>query len=186
MTTSCARCGKAIRNKKGSLPPGRSTCQSCRRVIREQRKADRQAALIERREAAARRRALPKPVKILAPKVCPVCKETFVPWRTTQVYCTPEHRELRAHKSGPKSSPASRGYGAAHNRERAKWKPRVEAGHATCCLCGEPIKPGSKWHLDHTPDRSGYRGVAHASCNTSDGATRGNRARAHTSRRWNL
>jgi hypothetical protein len=35
---------------------------------------------------------------------------------------------------------------------------------------------GQKLHLDHTEDRTGYRGFAHASCNVLDGARRGGEA----------
>jgi hypothetical protein len=28
---------------------------------------------------------------------------------------------------------------------------------------------GQQWHLDHNDDRTGYRGPAHARCNTSAG-----------------
>ena len=39
-------------------------------------------------------------------------------------------------------------------------------------------------HLGHTDDKQAYRGLEHAHCNTSDGATRGNRMRvtAHCER----
>ena len=68
---------------------------------------------------------------------------------------------------------------------RARWRPIVNGGGATCCLCHEPIVPGTPWDLDHTPDRRGYRGVAHAHCNRSDGALRGNAKRKlRTSRAW--
>jgi hypothetical protein len=50
----------------------------------------------------------------------------------------------------------------------------VEAGCASCCRCGYPIEPGTRWHLDHTEDRTGYRGVAHARCNLKAAAERGN------------
>lgn len=54
------------------------------------------------------------------------------------------------------------------------WKPGDP-----CARCGQPmlyrwlIKPdGSRvtaLHLDHTDDRSGYRGLSHATCNLRDG-----------------
>lgn len=50
---------------------------------------------------------------------------------------------------------------------------------------GGLIPPDGEWHLDHTPDRRGYRGVAHAKCNTSEGARRGNARRGRRrSRAW--
>lgn len=48
-------------------------------------------------------------------------------------------------------------------------------GIGTCCLCGTPIhhSMGSNLHLDHDPSGNGYRGLACAQCNTSDGGRRG-------------
>jgi hypothetical protein len=66
-----------------------------------------------------------------------------------------------------------RGYGAAHKAERERWRPMVEAGRAVCCRCGRPIRPWDVWHLDHTADRRGYAGPAHAWCNTSAGGRLG-------------
>jgi hypothetical protein len=89
----------------------------------------------------------------------------------------------------PKQSSTARGYGAAHQRERKRWAIIVNRGEATCCLCGKPITPGTKWHLDHTPDRTAYRGVACATCNIRDGAKRGNaksRGLNTQPRRWIL
>jgi hypothetical protein len=37
--------------------------------------------------------------------------------------------------------------------------------------------PHEDLELDHTEDRTGYRGIAHASCNARDGARRGNALR---------
>ena len=106
---------------------------------------------------------------------CGRCPELFEATRADQKYCTPcrAKRTGFGHTRAPRESAAARGYGAAHQRERAKWKPTVEAGNADCALCHDPIEPGSEWHLDHTPDRQGYRGPAHASCNRKDGARRG-------------
>lgn len=42
---------------------------------------------------------------------------------------------------------------------------------------------GQKLHLDHEDDGAGYRGWAHASCNTRAGAVRGNKLRAQAYRR---
>ncbi len=58
-----------------------------------------------------------------------------------------------------------RGYGSTHDARRRQVKPLVEAGNAVCSRCGNPISPREQWHLDHTDDRQGYLGVAHAYCN---------------------
>jgi hypothetical protein len=92
-----------------------------------------------------------------------------------------------------------RGYGSPHQKLRARWKPLVDAGRASChaviCLMpygprvGRAIPPGEPWNLGHTPDRTAYTGPEHEKCNKSDGARRGNRMRGRqqqwiTSRRW--
>jgi hypothetical protein len=79
-------------------------------------------------------------------------------------------------------STTDRGYGHEHRRERARWKPAVERGDVDChaIVCLEPdrrIRPDQRWHLGHTPDRSAWTGPEHERCNTSEGATRGNRER---------
>jgi hypothetical protein len=96
---------------------------------------------------------------------------------------------------------AERGYGGAHARLRATWKPVVDAGQAYChaAICRKPsrwIAPGTAWHLGHTPDRTAWTGPEHEKCNESEAATRGNRGRGRktslttipaplrTSRRW--
>lgn len=78
----------------------------------------------------------------------------------------------------------TRGYGAEHRKARAAALAELEQmGVGVCCIGGEPIYPwmGPRLHLDHTPDRSTYRGLACARHNRSDGAKRG-RARQTTSR----
>jgi hypothetical protein len=72
---------------------------------------------------------------------------------------------------------AQRGYGREHLRIRREVARVVDAGLASCSICRGPIAPGSLWDLDHTDDRSGYRGPAHQHCNRSAGASRGNRMR---------
>jgi hypothetical protein len=74
-------------------------------------------------------------------------------------------------------------YGARHKAERAKWKRLVDAGQATCCLCGKWLQPGQPFDLDHVPGTDQYRGAACQACNRRDGAVRGNRGRG---RRWAL
>lgn len=81
----------------------------------------------------------------------------------------------------------ARGYGAAHQRERARWRPRVDALKVTCWRCDELIIPdhsvrGDGWDLGHDDnDRSKYAGPEHVDCNR---ATRGRRVRPR--RRWVL
>lgn len=91
-----------------------------------------------------------------------------------------------------------RGYGWSHVKilktAIASWKPGD-----LCAQCGWPMwhrwttdRAGNRisaLHLGHTPDRTGYIGLCHARCNTSEGATRGNQLRGRarqwqTARQW--
>lgn len=77
-------------------------------------------------------------------------------------------------------------YGPRHRALRLQWQPVVDEGHAVChavvCLHPSRVIPArSAWHLGHTPDGSEWTGPEHPKCNTSDGATRGNRRRRRTS-----
>lgn len=68
---------------------------------------------------------------------------------------------------------STRGYGTAHQRQRAKWKRLVDQGGVNCARCGKPIAPGSEWDLDHDDrDRSRYLGPSHAGCNRSAGGSK--------------
>lgn len=89
---------------------------------------------------------------------------------------------------------AERGYGAAHRRERQAAARLVAYGLAFCSRCGSWIQPGTAWDLDHTDDRLGYAGPAHASCNRRAGQAKTarilrrrrawSRAAGNASRRW--
>jgi len=84
-------------------------------------------------------------------------------------------------------SAAARGYGKQHQAERTRQL--RNAYGQPCHFCGKPMEFWQALDLDHTPDRDGYRGMTHASCNRSDGARRGNAKRKKygntpTTRRW--
>lgn len=73
-------------------------------------------------------------------------------------------------------------YRWAHQQERKRWAPLVNAGEAYCaearCLMRTRwIAPGSRWDLAHDPTGTTVIGVSHARCNRSEGASRGNRMR---------
>ncbi len=105
-----------------------------------------------------------------ASKTCPKpgCP-TIIP--KTARYCPAHAREYEAKRG----SSTARGYGAEHERIKRMWQARIDHGETVpCSLCGKPVT-GTGWHLDHTPDRTAYRGPAHAGCNTSDGGKRGAR-----------
>ena len=44
-------------------------------------------------------------------------------------------------------------YGGRHQRIRRSLEDAVNAGLAKCARCGEPIKPGTEWDLDHADMR---------------------------------
>lgn len=67
----------------------------------------------------------------------------------------------------------ARGYDAAYDRARERWKPKVEAGqvdcHApTCLLPMRRIHLGAEWDLGHDDQRR-IRGPEHRLCNRSAG-----------------
>lgn len=87
----------------------------------------------------------------------------------------------------PKRSTTERGYGTEHQRIRSALLP--QAYGQPCTRCGQTMHQGQDLDLDHTEDRGGYRGFAHASCNRRAGAIKRNAQRAdlrkpRTSRAW--
>lgn len=69
-----------------------------------------------------------------------------------------------------------RGYGAAHQTERARWQPTIDAGNGWCSepICLMPtrvIQPGQAWDLAHDRTTGEHRGPAHPKCNRTEGAT---------------
>lgn len=83
----------------------------------------------------------------------------------------PEAEDLSMSNRQPHTrTTTERGFGRDHQKRRAAIKPMVDAGAHTCCRCGQRIRPGQPWHLDHsdTPgshQRGEYVGVSHSWCN---------------------
>ena len=82
-------------------------------------------------------------------------------------------------------------YGSEHQRERKRWVSVVARGDQLCaemvCLMDtRTIDPLDPWHLAHDPTGTIIIGVSHERCNTSEGASRGNRLRGQGRvTRWN-
>lgn len=73
-----------------------------------------------------------------------------------------------------RGSRQARGYGAAHDRLREQWRPKVELGGVHChepvCLMpARLILLGQPWHLCHDRETGKYLGPGHVKCNTSEG-----------------
>lgn len=89
-----------------------------------------------------------------------VCAEPGCPELTDTTRC-PTHTRAKDKARGTTSA---RGYGPAHQRERATWQRRIDRGEVVMCSrCDSPIQ--GAWHLDHTADRLGYLGPSHDLCN---------------------
>jgi hypothetical protein len=85
---------------------------------------------------------------------------------------------FRAEYEARKRRPASQGYGQDHQRLRAQWAQRVDAGEVSCARCARRIAPGTPWHLDHDDrDRSRYLGASHQRCNTATASHRAKRTK---------
>lgn len=67
----------------------------------------------------------------------------------------------------------ARGYDAAHDRLRAAWQARIDAGEVVLCAdgCGTRIT-GRAWDLGHTDDRRAYVGPMTQQHNRADGGRR--------------
>ena len=93
------------------------------------------------------------------------------------------NRQPRRRKRTRVQAPSSaRGYGTEHRKLRAALIAAWVPGDP-CARCGQPMwGPPSRIHLGHSDDRTTWTGLEHASCNTSDGATRGNKKRAAAAR----
>ncbi len=100
-------------------------------------------------------------------RYCEACGRSFAQGRGRPARWCPEHRE-----GGGK-------YGGGHRKLAAATKD--QAWGTPCTRCGRELVPGQEIHLDHL-DGGGpadYRGWAHAHCNTSAGAAKGNRQRVN-------
>lgn len=90
-----------------------------------------------------------------------VCAEADCPELIDGTRC-PDHTRTQDQARGTRQQ---RGYGAAHDRLRAKWARKVATGQVNCARCGKRISPLEPWDLDHTDDRSGYLGPSCRGCN---------------------
>jgi hypothetical protein len=80
-----------------------------------------------------------------------------------------------------------RDYGTQHRTLRRALLPLAIG--TPCVRCGNPMLQGQKLDLDHTDDRKGYKGFAHAECNRRAGAYRQNHSHPEnppprTSTKW--
>lgn len=103
---------------------------------------------------------------------CARCENPMPAPSRVRRYCSNKcfRKARNARGSGSKRT-QERGYGYEHQLLRKKLLPLAYG--TDCHLCGEVMNEGDRLHLDHTEDRSGYRGIVHDVCNVLDGAHRG-------------
>lgn len=84
-------------------------------------------------------------------------------------------------------------YRHAHQQERKRWQPTVEAGQAYCVepICLEQqagrtrwIHPLSPWHLCHDATTGRWLGPGHRRCNIAESNRRNAKKRAEKSSHW--
>ncbi len=93
---------------------------------------------------------------------CLICGALFTPPPGAR----PPPSRYPAHEGrgdGRRASTSQRGYGAAHQRLRARLLPLAYG--RPCPRCGRPMLRGQAVDLGHTDDRSGYQGMEHRLCN---------------------
>lgn len=120
---------------------------------------------------------------------CSSCGRDYQPKVARQRFCssTCSERFRGPRRRQRRGTTTERGYGAAFEAEKRRWKPIVEAGQAYCWRpnCGQWIDPTERdakghvmWHLGHDDhDRSIIRGPEHRRCNLSAAAKIGNARR---------
>lgn len=89
----------------------------------------------------------------------------------------------RRNNNSPASQARKKEYNStAYKAAKRAGQHQVDTGRAHCWRCGNPIPPGSLWHLGHDDhDRSIIRGPEHPHCNLTAAAKAGNRKSNHTS-----
>lgn len=152
--SACSCCQQPMWRGKGSLPEGQGVCLACRRLAPKN----------------------PKPLP--TEKTCPVCSVVFTA-NACRTYCSDAcFLRNRYRRGGGTPSPARvarrKDYGTAHRKLREELLP--QAVGQPCQHCGVTMQASDDLHLDHTEDRTGYRGIVHAACNRLDGARRGGEA----------
>ena len=163
----CAGCGTLMARTSKSLPEGRARCHPCRRSAWGLGPDEH----VNDAKANGRIWASVRPV-ILA---CARCDSPIPAPSRARRYCTEAcFRKARNARGSGSAKTRARGYGTEHQALRARLLP-LAIGTA-CPLCGDVMGEGDELHLDHTEDRSGYRGIVHAACNVADGARRGGQA----------
>lgn len=163
-TMRCAACGGDMWRAPSSRPEGIATCRACQR-----RAWGLPPEMSVNAAKAAGLLGSPKRDLVVA---CRRCDRPLAAPSRVRRYCSDEcSRKARNARGSGKASPTKRGYGYAHQLLRAELLP--QAYGKLCHLCDQVMGEGDDLHLDHTEDRSGYRGMTHAACNVLDGARRG-------------
>ncbi|WP_313280480.1 hypothetical protein [Timonella senegalensis] len=94
-------------------------------------------------------------------RVCSKCPRILTDGSTICVWCKRE-------KDRARGTSTQRGYGSAHQTERARWQAKIDAGEEVACTrCWRQILPGTPWDLGHSDSRTFYTGPEHATCNRS-------------------
>lgn len=146
---TCSECGKTVAVSQSSAPPELRRCRDCQRATPK------------------RHVSLWKPLIMTCP-----CGAVFEQHRHRQLYCRPEHRPNPPRKALART--AARGYGATHQRARREALAAFVPG-TPCVRCGWPMEADDVLHLDHADEnKAEYLGLAHARCNLSWGAKKGN------------
>lgn len=155
---TCAICACPVLLGQTSALQGTARCNSCRARL-----------------------AKPNRPSVPSERTCPICAVVFVSVR--RKYCDEACALKARYRRGSGARVAStneRGYGSAHQRLRRELLP--SAYGTPCVLCGEVMTEDQTLHLDHTVDRSAYRGFAHAKCNLREGSARGNQRQSQLRR----
>lgn len=72
----------------------------------------------------------------------------------------------------PRKRRSGQRLGWQHQKLRQQMLPYAYG--TPCHFCGKPMLPGQTLDLDHTDDRTSYRGMSHSHCNRADGARKTN------------
>lgn len=162
---TCATCSRPMQASRTSRPQGLARCLPCRRATHGLRPDESvNEAKRSGRIPCAKKRG-----------DCHRCGSPVPSGTKRWKYCTDEcFRKARNARGSGRPGTSRRGYGTAHQKLRAELLPLAYG--ARCHFCGDLMQEGDDLHLDHTEDRSGYRGITHSACNIADGSRRGGQA----------